>query len=296
MLDEMERALHDSLSIIKRTLESGAVVPGGAAVEAALSIYLENFATTLGSREQLAIAEFAAALLIIPKTLATNAAKDSTDLVAKLRAYHNAAQTASAGHPKKALMNYGLDLLKGEVRDNIKAGVLEPTVSKVKSLKSALEAATSLLRIDDGPFPFPCSLPLPPPLPSADPVLLTRLAHSHPGRARAAGRRWRRRPRSLGRRPATTKSGDRTPSRCKTIRMTCEKLSRELGFGASRCHEDRVKGNRVSSRRVRSLWEKTQGIRPLRSDGRALEAGRTSVHQGWRPLIDCWLAAMRTVA
>lgn len=47
MLDEMERALHDSLSVIKRTLESGAVVPGGGAVESALSIYLENFATTL---------------------------------------------------------------------------------------------------------------------------------------------------------------------------------------------------------------------------------------------------------
>jgi T-complex protein 1 subunit alpha len=47
MLDEMERALHDSLSIIKRTLESGSVVPGGGAVETALSIYLENFATTL---------------------------------------------------------------------------------------------------------------------------------------------------------------------------------------------------------------------------------------------------------
>ena len=47
MLDEMERALHDTLSIIKRTLESGTVVPGGGAVESALSIYLENFATTL---------------------------------------------------------------------------------------------------------------------------------------------------------------------------------------------------------------------------------------------------------
>lgn len=47
MLDEMERALHDSLCVIKRTLESGSVVPGGGAVEAALSIYLENFATTL---------------------------------------------------------------------------------------------------------------------------------------------------------------------------------------------------------------------------------------------------------
>ncbi|KAG8217544.1 TCP-1/cpn60 chaperonin family-domain-containing protein [Butyriboletus roseoflavus] len=149
MLDEMERALHDTLSIIKRTLESGSVVPGGGAVESALSIYLENFATTLGSREQLAIAEFAAALLSIPKQLAVNAAKDSTELVAKLRSYHNAAQSAAAGDPKKVLLRYGLDLINGDVRDNVVAGVLEPTLSKVRSLKSAYEAAISLLRIDD---------------------------------------------------------------------------------------------------------------------------------------------------
>lgn len=43
----MERALHDTLSVIKRVLESKKVVPGGGAVEAALSIYLENFATSL---------------------------------------------------------------------------------------------------------------------------------------------------------------------------------------------------------------------------------------------------------
>lgn len=45
------------------------------------------------SREQLAIAEYARSLLVIPKTLAVNAAKDATDLVAKLRAYHNSSQT-----------------------------------------------------------------------------------------------------------------------------------------------------------------------------------------------------------
>ncbi|EJD46036.1 T-complex protein 1 [Auricularia subglabra TFB-10046 SS5] len=149
MLDEMERSVHDVLSALKQVLESGAVVAGGGATEVALSIYLENFATTLGSREQLAIAEFATALLIIPKTLAVNAAKDSTDLVAKLRAYHSAAQKAPAGDPKKALMHYGLDLTKGDARDNLRAGILEPTVSKVRSLKSAYEAAVSLLRIDD---------------------------------------------------------------------------------------------------------------------------------------------------
>lgn len=86
---------------------------------------------------------------MIPKILAVNAAKDATQLVAKLRTFHNAAQNAPAGDPKKELMHYGLDLLNGEVRDNVKAGILEPTMSKVKSLKSAYEAAVSLLRIDD---------------------------------------------------------------------------------------------------------------------------------------------------
>ncbi|KAI9598158.1 T-complex protein 1 subunit alpha [Syncephalis fuscata] len=149
MLDEMDRSLHDSLCVIKRTLESGSVVPGGGAVETALSIYLENFATTLGSREQLAIAEYANALLSIPKTLAVNAAKDSTDLVAKLRAYHNAAQSTSGEKDKQALKWYGLDLIKGETRDNVQAGVLEPAMSKIKSLRSATEAAIAILRIDD---------------------------------------------------------------------------------------------------------------------------------------------------
>jgi len=146
MLDEMERSLHDALCVIKRTLESNSVVPGGGAVEAALSIYLENFATTLGSREQLAIAEFAEALLVIPKTLAVNAAKDATELVAKLRAHHNAAQTDAS---KKHLANAGLDLYNGKVRNNLEAGVLEPAVGKVKMIKFATEATITILRIDD---------------------------------------------------------------------------------------------------------------------------------------------------
>lgn len=146
MLDEMERSLHDALCAVKRVVESKSVVPGGGAVEAALSIYLENFATSVASREQLAIAEFANSLLIIPKVLAVNAAKDSADLVSKLRAYHNTSQI----HADKAHLKWvGLDLLKGTVRDNKKAGVLEPGISKIKCLKFATEAAITILRIDD---------------------------------------------------------------------------------------------------------------------------------------------------
>ena len=98
--DEMERSLHDSLCVVKRVLESKQVVPGGGCVEAALSIHLENFATSVGSREQLAIAEFANSLLVIPRCLSVNAAKDSTDLVSKLRAYHNSSQLKPEQHGK----------------------------------------------------------------------------------------------------------------------------------------------------------------------------------------------------
>jgi T-complex protein 1 subunit alpha len=156
-LDEMERSVHDSLCAVKRTLESGSIVPGGGAVETALHIYLEEYAGTVGSREQLAIGEFAQSLLVIPKTLAINAAKDASDLVAQLRSRHALSQRIQEGEAnedekavarKKAYKNYGLDLMKGKVVDEIKAGVVEPSISKVRQLKSAVEACISIMRID----------------------------------------------------------------------------------------------------------------------------------------------------
>ncbi|KAJ5782570.1 Chaperone tailless complex polypeptide 1 [Penicillium paradoxum] len=156
-LDEMERSVHDSLCAIKRTLESGSIVPGGGAVETALHIYLEEFAVTVGSREQLAIGEFAQSLLVIPKTLAVNAAKDSSELVAQLRVRHALSQRVQDGDAneeekaiakKKTYRNYGLDLTKGRVHDTLKAGVLEPSMSKIKQLKSAVEACIAIMRID----------------------------------------------------------------------------------------------------------------------------------------------------
>ncbi|KAL2262270.1 hypothetical protein VTK26DRAFT_1952 [Humicola hyalothermophila] len=156
-LDEMERSVHDSLCAVKRTLESGTIVPGGGAVETALHIYLEEFAGTVGSREQLAIGEFAQSLLVIPKTLAVNAAKDASELVAQLRSRHALSQRILEGEAnedektmarKKAYKNYGLDLMKGKVVDEIKAGVMEPSISKIRQLKSAVEACISIMRID----------------------------------------------------------------------------------------------------------------------------------------------------
>ena len=146
LLDEMERSLHDVLCVVGKVLESKSLVAGGGAVEAALSVYLDSFAMTLATKEQLAIHEFAEALLVIPKTLAVNAAQDATDLVAKLCAFHHASQTDAS---KAEHRHMGLDLVRGLVVNNLKAGVVEPAMSKVKSLRFATEAAVTILRIDD---------------------------------------------------------------------------------------------------------------------------------------------------
>merc|ERR1719432_719527 len=62
MLDESDRSVHDALCAVSRTLESNSVVPGGGAVETALSLHLEAHARPFDSYEQWAIAEYAEAL------------------------------------------------------------------------------------------------------------------------------------------------------------------------------------------------------------------------------------------
>merc|ERR1719476_25291 len=101
MLEEADRSVHDALCAVSRTLESNSVVPGGGAVETALSMHLEDYARTFDSYEQWAIAEFAEPLLTIPKTLALNAALDAIDLLASLRARHAASQSQKAQDSKK---------------------------------------------------------------------------------------------------------------------------------------------------------------------------------------------------
>ena len=91
-------------------------------------------------------AAFAEALLVIPRILTVNAAHDATELVARLRVHHNNSQTMPDKVNEK---HFGLDLYKGEIKDNLAAGVVEPAISKIKSLRFACEAAVSIMRIDD---------------------------------------------------------------------------------------------------------------------------------------------------
>ncbi len=138
-IDECERALHDALRVVGVVIEDKKVVPGGGAPEIELGLRLRNYASTIGGREQLAMEAFAAALDIIPRTLAENAGLDPIDMLVELRSKHES----------KDGKNFGLDVFQGKPSDMLKAGVLEPLRVKTQAISSATEAATMILRIDD---------------------------------------------------------------------------------------------------------------------------------------------------
>ncbi len=142
VVDEIQRAIEDSLGDLKSVIEDGgAIVAGGGACEMEVSKQLRDFATKLEGREQLAVNAFSDALEIVPKTLAENAGMDPIDIIVDLRAAHQKEQTWA-----------GVDLLdvyKPKISDMFKQGVLEPLRTKKQAIKSASEAAIMILRIDD---------------------------------------------------------------------------------------------------------------------------------------------------
>ena len=139
IIDEAERAIHDALCVVRDVVEDEKIVGGGGAPETETAIQLRKFAQSLGGREQLAVEVFADALDIVPKTLAENAGLDQIEVLMKLRAAHQAGNKFAAH-----------DLETGEVINNmLTAGVVEPTVVKIQAIKSATEAASMILRIDD---------------------------------------------------------------------------------------------------------------------------------------------------
>ncbi len=138
VIDEIDRAIDDSLGVVRTTIEDGQVLAGGGAPEVELALALRDFADSVGGREQLAIEAFADALEIIPRTLAENAGLDPIDSLVELRSAHDGGDTAA-----------GLDAYTGDVIDMEAEGVYEPLRVKTQAIESATEAAVMLLRIDD---------------------------------------------------------------------------------------------------------------------------------------------------
>jgi thermosome len=138
VVNEIERGLHDGLSVVATALEDGKVNTGGGSAAIEISQELREFATTVGGREQMAIEAFAQAIEIIPRALAENAGLDQIESLIKLRKAH-----------KKGDKFAGLNLDTGKVMNMREANVIEPLRVGTQAIQSATDVATMILRIDD---------------------------------------------------------------------------------------------------------------------------------------------------
>jgi len=139
MVEEADRAMHDGLSVVADVTEYNKIVAGGGAVEEAITKELRDYATKVGGREQLAIEAFAGSMEIVPKALAENAGLESIDILVALR----------SAHEKPKGLFKGVDVFSGKIIDMHDNGVIEPVKVKEQAIKSATEAASMILRIDD---------------------------------------------------------------------------------------------------------------------------------------------------
>ncbi len=139
VLDEAERNIMDALHSLRNILREPKILGGGGAVEVELAQRLRDYARTVGGKEQMAIEAYAEALEVIPTVLAESAGMDALDTLLQLRAMH------SQGY-KFA----GINVVEGKIEEDMtKINVYEPILVKKQVVKSASEAAVSLLKIDD---------------------------------------------------------------------------------------------------------------------------------------------------
>jgi thermosome len=138
LIAEAERSVHDALCVIRDIIQEPRVVAGGSAPELEMSKTLRKYAESLSGKEQLAVQAFAEALESIAVTLAENAGLQPIDVVSELRSKHDAGETWA-----------GIEVREGKVRDMSKIGIFEPLTVKKQIIKSAQEAASMILKIDD---------------------------------------------------------------------------------------------------------------------------------------------------
>ncbi|MDH5374594.1 MAG: thermosome subunit beta [Candidatus Bathyarchaeota archaeon] len=138
IVDEAERSVHDALCVVRDVVQEPKIVAGGGSPEMEIARALKDYAQSLPGREQLAVQSFSEAIEIVPLTLGENAGLDPIDILSELIARHEKGEKWA-----------GVDVFEGKIRDMKELKVYEPLAVKKQIIKSATEAATMILRIDD---------------------------------------------------------------------------------------------------------------------------------------------------
>jgi len=140
-LNEIDRNLADAMAVVRNILLEPRLVPGGGAIEMAVSTALNSKASSVEGIQQWIYKNIAAGLEVIPRTLTQNCGAKVVKTLTDLRAKH--AQDPANNY------TWGVDGNKGVIADMKVLGVWDSLTVKSQTIKSAIESACLLLRVDD---------------------------------------------------------------------------------------------------------------------------------------------------
>jgi chaperonin GroEL (HSP60 family) len=142
-LDEYHRTVLDAIAVLKDFFENPSIVAGGGSTETIIANALRKRSLLIEGREQIIIQNFADALEEIPLTIARNSGMNVTDTIVQLRnknSQHNNGRIHAW---------YGVDAMQRNVREMYSQHVIEPLVVKEQVIKTAVEVASLLIRVDE---------------------------------------------------------------------------------------------------------------------------------------------------
>lgn len=151
VLNEIERNFQDAMNVTRNVMLEPRLTPGGGAVEMALSRALDALSNSEGTSgtsndeffkgvEKYPYKAVSRALEIIPRTLIQNCGGNVVKQLTTLRAKH---------HQQGDNFSWGIDGETGQLVDMHQLGIWEPIAVKMQTIKTAIETAILLLRIDD---------------------------------------------------------------------------------------------------------------------------------------------------
>ncbi|CAD7670361.1 unnamed protein product [Nyctereutes procyonoides] len=140
LMDDIERAIDDGVNTFKVLTRDKRLIPGSGATEIELAKQITSYGETRPGLEQYAIKKFAEAL-------------EANEVISKLYAVH-----------QEGNKNVGLDI-EAEVpavKDMLEAGILDTYLGKYWAIKLAMNAAITVLRVDQIIMAKPAGGPKPP--------------------------------------------------------------------------------------------------------------------------------------
>lgn len=153
VMNDLERSLDDGICSVKTLCNDGRLLPGAGAVELELCRRIKSYADEVKGLDQYAIRKFAEAFEVVPRQLAENSGCDTTVQLHNLHAAH-ATGAANAA-------NMGFDIDEHMPMDASERGIYDLYATKLNALRLAVDAALTVLRVDQIVMSKPAGGPRP---------------------------------------------------------------------------------------------------------------------------------------